>query len=403
MFSQATNDYKKLGEYLDYYKNQNKDTNKNWPQYEYEYNFSSAYLGFGRKTTPIDVNAPSNIDIAFLSADNVFQEMVNSGYDMNVYFKNAADFDGTEFLKYLVRKSNNGKLNTDFTKLKKEILNKISKGSYIDDFIGKDFDFVNDIDKMKLQVGDEIISPEKIGDNKYGFGKLNDSSYRYVMTYTKGENEKIRLEVNETIYPNKPVSFKYKEKLVNIPTKIGVHKLKTNEGASLYPVDGNGKKGEKVDFPIPTVEYKVEGFNVSYLFVSETNGKELPEDVNKLLPLNETGKENGSEVIPTQPAKTIVKVEDGTWTFKGYDKEKIIINNADVKFVGKWEFTKNNIPTPNPGKPSIPWTPLVPAQPIKKVTQAKKGGKLAKTSIATTSMAGIILGLAGIVVSKRKK
>lgn len=256
---------------------------------------------------------------------------------------------------------------------------------------------------MKLQVGDEIISPEKIGDNKYGFGKLNDSSYRYVMTYTKGENEKIRLEVNETIYPNKPVSFKYKEKLVNIPTKIGVHKLKTNEGASLYPVDGNGKKGEKVDFPIPTVEYKVEGFNVSYLFVSETNGKELPEDVNKLLPLNETGKENGSEVIPTQPAKTIVKVEDGTWTFKGYDKEKIIINNADVKFVGKWEFTKNNIPTPNPGKPSIPWTPLVPAQPIKKVTQAKKGGKLAKTSIATTSMAGIILGLAGIVVSKRKK
>lgn len=403
VFSQATNDYKKLGEYLDYYKNQNKDTNKNWSQYEYEYNFSSAYLGFGRKTTPIDVNAPSNIDIAFLSADNVFQEMVNSGYDMNVYFKNAADFDGTEFLKYLVRKSNNGKLNTDFTKLKKEILNKISKESYIDDFIGKDFDFVNDIDKMKLQVGDEIISPEKIGDNKYGFGKLNDGSYRYVMTYTKGENEKIRLEVNETIYPNKPVSFKYKEKLVNIPTKIGVHKLKTNEGASLYPVDGNGKKGEKVDFPIPTVEYKVEGFNVSYLFVSETNGKELPEDVNKLLPLNETGKENGSEVIPTQPAKTTVKVEDGTWTFKGYDKEKIIINNADVKFVGKWEFTKNNIPTPNPGKLSIPWTLLVPAQPIKKVTQAKKGGKLAKTSIATTSMAGIILGLAGIVVSKRKK
>ena len=48
--------------------------------------------------------------------------MVNAGYDMNVYYKNAADFDGQVFLKYLVRNSNNGELNTDFDKLKAKLV-----------------------------------------------------------------------------------------------------------------------------------------------------------------------------------------------------------------------------------------------------------------------------------------
>ncbi|WP_418238774.1 hypothetical protein, partial [Ellagibacter isourolithinifaciens] len=38
----------------------------------------------------------------FWSTDDTFQSMVNAGYDMNVYYKNAADFDGQVFLKYLV-------------------------------------------------------------------------------------------------------------------------------------------------------------------------------------------------------------------------------------------------------------------------------------------------------------
>lgn len=151
IFSQAMTDPNKLGKYLDYYREQNNDTEKNWSQYEYEYNFGSAYLGSGRKTTPIDVNAPANIDIAFMKTDDTFQEMLGEGYDMNVYFKNAADFDGTNFLKYMTRNSNGGELNTDFDELKKSVLDKISKGSYVEDYIGKDFDFVNDIKKSHLK------------------------------------------------------------------------------------------------------------------------------------------------------------------------------------------------------------------------------------------------------------
>ena len=256
IFSQAMTDPNKLGKYLDYYREQNNDTEKNWTQYEYEYNFGSAYFGSGRKTTPIDVNAPANIDIAFMKTDDTFQEMLGEGYDMNVYFKNAADFDGTNFLKYMTRNSNKGELNTDFRELKKSVLDKISKGSYVEDYIGKDFEFVNDIKKITLKVGDDKLSPEKIGENNYGFGKLNDGTYRFTLEYTKGDNEKLNLKINETIYPKSSVVFEYSEKLVNKPVKSGKYEYPANKEATLYPVDGNGKEGESIQFPVPIVKYE---------------------------------------------------------------------------------------------------------------------------------------------------
>ena len=256
IFSQAMTNPKKLGEYLDYYRIQENDTAKNWPQYEYEYNFGSAYLGTGRMTTPIEVNAPANIDIAFMKTDDTFQEMVKKGYNMNVYFKNAADFDGTTFLKYMTRNSNQGELNKGFEELKKSVLDKISKGSYVEDYIGSDFDFVNDIKKITLTVGDESLKPNKIKENMYGFGKLDDGTYRFILEYTKGDNEKLNLEINETIYPNKPVVLKYSEKLVNKPEKSGTYEYATNEKAILHPIDGNAMKGEAMIFPVPVVKYE---------------------------------------------------------------------------------------------------------------------------------------------------
>lgn len=256
IFSQAMTDPNKLGKYLDYYREQNNDTEKNWTQYEYEYNFGSAYFGSGRKTTPIDVNAPANIDIAFMKTDDTFQEMFKEGYDLNVYFKNAADFDGTNFLKYMTRNSNGGELNTDFDELKKSVLDKISKGSYVQDYIGKDFDFVNDIKKITFKVGDENLKPIKTGANIYSFGKLADGTYRFTLEYTNGDNERLNLKINETIYPNKPVVLEYSEKLVNKPTKSGKYEYPANKEATLYPIDGNGKKGEPILFPVPVVKYE---------------------------------------------------------------------------------------------------------------------------------------------------
>lgn len=251
IFSQAMTSPKKLGEYLAYYRAQYDNSDRNWAQYDYEYKREA------RNPIPVDVTAPCNIDVAFWSTDDTFQSMVNAGYDMNVYYKNAADFDGQVFLQYLTRKSNESKLDTDFNKLKAKLIDKIAAGSTVEDFISNNFDFVNDASKISLNVAGEDLAPEKIDETTYGFGKRADGTYRFTLKYTAGENEKLVFTLNEAAVPAKPVVLTYSEVLVNKPTEAGTHSLKVNESATLHPVDGNGDKGTASDFPVPTVTYTV--------------------------------------------------------------------------------------------------------------------------------------------------
>lgn len=256
IFSQAMTSPEKLGEYLAYYRDQYENSDKNWAQYDYEYTASAAAFGTSNPI-PVDVTAPCNIDVAFWSTDDTFQSMVNAGYDMNVYYKNAADFDGQVFLQYLTRNSNGSKLDTDFNKLRAKLIDKIAAGSTVEDFIGNNFDFVNDASKISLNVAGEDLVPEKIDETTYGFGKRADGTYRFTLKYTAGENEKLVFTLNEAAVPAKPVVLTYSEVLVNKPTEAGTHSLKVNESATLYPVDGNGDKGTASDFPVPTVTYMV--------------------------------------------------------------------------------------------------------------------------------------------------
>lgn len=249
--SNAMTSPQKLGEYLAYYRAQYENSDKNWAQYDYIYKRETP------NPMPIDVTAPSNIDVAFWSTDDTFQSMVKAGYDMNVYFKNAADYNGSTFLKYLTRATNNGQLDTGFDKLKAKLIDKIATGSTVEDLIGNNFDFVNDASKISLNVAGEDLTPEKIDETTYGFGKRADGTYRFTLKYTAGESEKLVFTLNEAAVPAKPVVLTYSEVLVNKPTEAGTHTLKVNESATLYPVDGNGVKGTASDFPVPTVTYTV--------------------------------------------------------------------------------------------------------------------------------------------------
>lgn len=256
IFSQAMTSPQKLGEYLAYYRDQYENSEKNWAQYDYEYTDLASVIGTSNPI-PVDVTAPCNIDVAFWSTDDTFQSMVEAGYDMNVYYKNAADFDGQIFLKYLVRNSNKGELNTDFDKLKAKLVDKIAAGSTVEDFIGADFDFIDDPAKISLTANGEKLTPEKIDDGSYGFGKLADGSYRFTLDYVKGDQEMLKLTLNEAASPSKPVVLEYGEHLVNVPTEPGTHTLNVNESAFLNPVDANGVSGESYEFPVPTVTYTV--------------------------------------------------------------------------------------------------------------------------------------------------
>ena len=253
IFSQAMKSPEKLGEYLAYYRDQYEN---NWAQYDYEYTDAAADNGT-TNPIPVDVNAPCNIDAAFWSTDDTFQSMVNAGYDMNVYYKNAADFDGQVFLQYLTRNSNNGQLDTDFAEIKAKLVDKIAAGSTVEDLIGADFDFINDPAKISLTANGEKLNPEKIDDTTYGFGKKSDGTYRFTLKFQAGEDEKLILTLNEAASPSKPVVLEYSERLVNVPTEPGVHTLNVNESAVLHPIDGNGVSGDDYEFPVPTVEYTV--------------------------------------------------------------------------------------------------------------------------------------------------
>lgn len=257
IFSQAMKSPEKLGEYLAYYRDQyENNSEKNWAQYDYEYTDAAADNGT-TNPIPVDVNAPCNIDVAFWSTDDTFQSMVNAGYDINVYYKNAADFDGQVFLQYLTRNSNNGQLDTDFAEIKAKLVDKIAAGSTVEDYIGADFDFINDPAKISLTANGEKLNPEKIDDTTYGFGKKNDGTYRFTLKFQAGEDEKLILTLNEAASPSKPVVLEYSERLVNVPTESGVHTLNVNDSAVLHPIDGNGVSGDDYEFPVPTVEYTV--------------------------------------------------------------------------------------------------------------------------------------------------
>ena len=80
-------------------------------------------------------------------------------------------------------------------------------------------------------------------------------------------------------------------------------------------------------------------YNKIHEFESGTPGKTLPQEVKNLLPAKVSGLANGTTVNPTQPTTTKVSVPEGNWVFKGYDKDSEVVENGDVKFIGKWEFT----------------------------------------------------------------
>ncbi|HEU7041654.1 TPA: YSIRK-type signal peptide-containing protein [Streptococcus pneumoniae] len=89
--------------------------------------------------------------------------------------------------------------------------------------------------------------------------------------------------------------------------------------------------------------FEANKYQATYRFESATSDKALPAGIATLLPNDSATYENGNSVSAKQPAQAtyIDSVNDGTWTFKGYDAASAVVNKANVEFVGKWEFKVN--------------------------------------------------------------
>lgn len=82
-------------------------------------------------------------------------------------------------------------------------------------------------------------------------------------------------------------------------------------------------------------------FTVQYEFKSLTADKELPEEVTALLPKDSAGYGRGTDIKAIAPAKTEVKVDGGTWTFKGFDKDSKKSHDGKCRRRRKCEVHRN--------------------------------------------------------------
>ncbi|EEY80698.2 MULTISPECIES: LPXTG-anchored SHIRT domain periscope protein [Streptococcus] len=132
------------------------------------------------------------------------------------------------------------------------------------------------------------------------------------------------------------------------PTQPSKTEVKTTEGTwSFKSYDKPSETINRADVKfVGTWEFTpAPTYKATHEFVSGTPGKELPQEVKALLPVDQTDLKDGSQVTPTQPSKTEVKTAEGTWSFKSYDRTSETINGSDLKFVGTWEFTASPAPT----------------------------------------------------------
>lgn len=256
-FYQVISDPDKLGTYLDLKRQQGADT---FDEYDFVYGYDNGQtIPYANRTSliPISTTAVANIDKAYVFSDDTFQAIAAEGYHTYVYYRNTADFDGSAFLQYLVRNTNNYQLDTDFADLENAVVNLISAGSSVDDQIGGDFDFVSDETKISLKIGDETLQTVKLSDTEYGFGTPTDGVYPFLLTYTAGDQENLHLAINQTVLASKPLTLTYSEILVNVPTESGTYQFDTNESAVLNCVDSTGNSAGTITFPVPQVTYTV--------------------------------------------------------------------------------------------------------------------------------------------------
>ena len=99
------------------------------------------------------------------------------------------------------------------------------------------------------------------------------------------------------------------------------------------------KSNENAKF-IGTWKFEYKKYSPTYKFISNSEGKELPDEVNDLLPVDNKKYVIGSEISAMQPEKTTVKTTEGVWVFGGYEKDKLT-SNEGVTFTGKWNFHPN--------------------------------------------------------------
>ena len=190
-------------------------------------------------------------------------------------------------------------------------------------------DFISDDGELRLPVVSENYNGSNSIDMMVKKSSTGNSKVLIVdpSDYTKAVNPQLR---DNYILSNGSEDKKEKEEVIYY-----LQNENKKDGYFLKSTDDVGG-----DYTNMWQVAKVSSYKVQYEFKSGTDGKELPDEVNDLLPVDNKKYVIGSEISAKQPKKTTVKTTEGVWVFGGYEKDKLT-SNEGVTFTGKWNFHPN--------------------------------------------------------------
>ena len=179
-----------------------------------------------------------------------------------------------------------------FDSVRNDILYTCAEGSTVEDYIGKNengnFEFIQNADFLKLTIEENEklidytaaqIETKEGADSSYAFTAPGANEPTFWVDYYYGDGETTEhfvWTIGEKLSLERKVSLQYKLHLTEKREEEGIYIVPTNNSATLYPVDSDGKEGTPQEFPVPEVEYTVvTEQEVYFKKVSSTNGNLL--------------------------------------------------------------------------------------------------------------------------------
>ncbi len=168
-----------------------------------------------------------------------------------------------------------------FAPIHDDLVYTCSTGTTVVDYIGKNengnFEFIEKADCINLVVGgvDYVTSmtEDTAAGSSYAFTAPGAAEPTFWLDYLYGDGETTEHFVwtfGENVSTDRLANLTYKLQLTEKSEDVGTYTVPTNNSATLYPVDSDGNHGDPVVFPIPTVDYVVDGFSVFSIYGTKT-------------------------------------------------------------------------------------------------------------------------------------
>ena len=227
-------------------------------------------------------NHAVNMDRAMYDAWKVYTELQAAGY--NCYVNNVGTMTNSNGYHFMNMLAGDQKA-VDFASIQNSIIHSVSKNSRVEDYIGYsadanegyNFDFVTDPESITLTVAGVEYITTQLETAKEGY----DASYTFAaegkeatfwLDYVKGNGtteEKFVWTFGEDVSAFYPATLDYQVTLVSKQSVANQRNyiVKTNQSATLYPVDSNGTAGTSGAFPDP--QLIIPKFKVTYEYIGD--------------------------------------------------------------------------------------------------------------------------------------